>query len=137
MKKICAGGVVYFNDGKNIFYLLLKSSKTGWWVFPKGNVNFQESLKETALREIKEETGLFNLEINPDYHEVIKVNYESGDEKEIHHWLFRSQKNIINLSKEHEDYKWVCFDEAYSLVDHENQKKILQIAHKILENEEN
>ena len=55
---ISSGAIVYkVEDGiKNI--LLLHRSKTDSWHLSKGTQNLGESLEETALREIKEETGL-------------------------------------------------------------------------------
>ena len=71
MKEVCGGGIVYLNEGNKRLFLLIKSSKTGWWVFPKGHKLDNEILKETSIREIKEETEMKNLEMNEVYHEII------------------------------------------------------------------
>lgn len=49
-----AGGVV-FNDGGKV--LVIRHRK-GEWVFPKGHVEDDERLVETALREVSEEAGV-------------------------------------------------------------------------------
>lgn len=55
-EKSC-GAVVFCRKGDSIKYLLV-CEHGGYWVFPKGHMEEGESEKETALREIKEETGL-------------------------------------------------------------------------------
>lgn len=55
-EKSC-GAVVYFQEGDEIKYLLA-CEHGGFWVFPKGHMEEGESEQETALREVKEETGL-------------------------------------------------------------------------------
>lgn len=52
-REVSAGGLV-FSGGK----LLVLRTRHGHWVFPKGNVEPGESLEETAVREVREETGL-------------------------------------------------------------------------------
>jgi len=55
-EKSC-GAVVYCQEENDIKYLLV-CEHSGFWVFPKGGMEAGESEKETALREVKEETGL-------------------------------------------------------------------------------
>ena len=55
-EKSC-GAVVYCRKDNDIKYLLA-CERSGYWVFPKGHMEDGESEYETALREVKEETGL-------------------------------------------------------------------------------
>lgn len=55
-EKSC-GAVVYCQEENDIKYLLV-CERSGFWVFPKGHMEEGESEHETALREVKEETGL-------------------------------------------------------------------------------
>ena len=55
-EKSC-GAVVYCQKGNEIMYLLA-CERSGYWVFPKGHMEEGESEHDTALREVKEETGL-------------------------------------------------------------------------------
>jgi ADP-ribose pyrophosphatase YjhB (NUDIX family) len=51
-----AGGIVSNSEG-NILFIL----KNGTWDLPKGNVDKNEKLKDTALREVSEECGVKDL----------------------------------------------------------------------------
>ena len=53
-----AGGVIRRKDGK-----LLAIFRRGMWDLPKGKVEKGEFYKQTALREVQEETGLKNVEV--------------------------------------------------------------------------
>jgi 8-oxo-dGTP pyrophosphatase MutT (NUDIX family) len=55
-EKSC-GAVVFCQKENSIKYLLV-CEHGGYWVFPKGHMEEGETEHETALREIKEETGL-------------------------------------------------------------------------------
>lgn len=49
----CAGGAVFAGER-----LVILQRYNGVWLLPKGHVEPGETLEETALREVKEETGL-------------------------------------------------------------------------------
>ncbi|WP_299115159.1 NUDIX hydrolase [uncultured Winogradskyella sp.] len=55
---IAGGGKVYNNDGKVLF--IYRNDK---WDLPKGKVEGKESIEETSIREVEEETGVDGLRI--------------------------------------------------------------------------
>ena len=55
-EKSC-GAVVFCRSNHGIKYLLV-CEHSGYWVFPKGHTEAGETEQMTALREVKEETGL-------------------------------------------------------------------------------
>jgi len=57
LKEISAGGVVYRKDNGSISLLAL-TDRFGRYSLPKGKQEAGETLKETALREIWEETAI-------------------------------------------------------------------------------
>jgi 8-oxo-dGTP pyrophosphatase MutT (NUDIX family) len=62
-----AGGIVYRKKmpaGREVEILLLQDSK-GRWTIPKGHIEEGESPRQTAQREIQEETGLQNMKVGP------------------------------------------------------------------------
>lgn len=54
-REFSAGGIVLNGQGQ---VLLTQHSSNHYWGFPKGNLEEGESMKEAALREVKEEAGI-------------------------------------------------------------------------------
>lgn len=57
VKKYSAGGIVLCANNKSLFLLAIKD-RSGVYTFPKGTIEPGEGEEETAMREIKEETGI-------------------------------------------------------------------------------
>ena len=55
--RIAAGGVVERVTPDGIQLVIVRRTQYGDWVLPKGTPDDGETLEETALREVKEETG--------------------------------------------------------------------------------
>jgi len=56
-----AGGVVFQKNGDNMLVLVSQHSQHHGWVFPKGFIGDKidgETKEDTAIREVKEETGI-------------------------------------------------------------------------------
>lgn len=62
IKEYTAGGVVFRIKNNQLEFLLLQDVK-GRWSIPKGHVESGETLEQTAVREIGEETGLVGIKI--------------------------------------------------------------------------
>jgi len=60
-----AGCVVFRDDKENLRYLVISSSTNEHWVLPKGHIDPGESPEETALRELREETGVLGETVKP------------------------------------------------------------------------
>lgn len=58
---VSAGGLVMNQKGKMLWIL-----RNGHWDLPKGKVEVGEKLKEAAVREVEEETGISSLKITQD-----------------------------------------------------------------------
>ena len=57
IKQKSCGGVVFTRDESDLRYVIIRQTN-GVVCFPKGHIEDGESEEETAIREIKEETGL-------------------------------------------------------------------------------
>lgn len=60
MHSVTAGGIIFRRKGRNAEIFFIKDP-FGRWTFPKGKQQTGETLIATAIREIKEETGLEGL----------------------------------------------------------------------------
>lgn len=131
-----AGIIVYYDFEDKRKYLLLHYEE-GHWDLPKGHVENQEKLEETAIRETFEETGL-NVNIIKGFKE--KISYFFKDKynnfrlvnKEVYFFLGKANKTEIKLSHEHIGYEWLDFQESMKKLTYTNTKKILVKANEFL-----
>jgi len=74
-----AVGVIVFRDDKVLLVKRADPPGQGLWAIPGGRVNLGETLKETAKREVREETGIIISPKEPIYtFEVIERDDEGG-----------------------------------------------------------
>ena len=125
-EKSC-GAVIYrktYKDGIKI--LLVKNHNGKCWTFPKGHIEANESEKQTALREIKEETGL-TVTIEPNFRQTSIYRPFGKIKKQVVFCLARANESAVRMQPtEIDDYLWVTLDEAMKLCSHENDTKILR-----------
>ena len=62
-----AGFIVYTDTAGCRSFLLLRNARHRTWGFPKGHLETGESARAGARRELVEETGIDNLEEDPDW----------------------------------------------------------------------
>ena len=88
MKEISAGGVVYRREN-GALHIQLIHDRYGKISLPKGKMEPGETIEQTALREILEETGIVGRII--ERIEIIKYQYEHKNkgtiDKEVHYYL--------------------------------------------------
>ena len=124
-------GTVVFKKNGEVEYLLLHYG-TKHWDFPKGNVEQNESEKDTALRELEEETGISNAKFVGDFKEVVNYSYRRGSaiiDKEVVYFLVLVEDTKVTLSYEHSGYEWLNYEKAIKKLTFENSKTVLKKAH--------
>lgn len=128
MKKVeSAGGVII--NGFNEVVIVFTDTKS--WQFPKGTVEKGEEYLETAIREIKEETGLTDFEYVKELPVYNRVSTHEDDTiRYIHYFLFRTKKQALNPSFEVTDCKWVPIDEVEKELTYDEDKKFIINARK-------
>ena len=126
--------VVYRQTSKGIKYLILKR-KIHWigWEFPKGGIEEKEEIEDTIKREVKEETGQFPFNIqNHNFSGKYKYDKKVLGRKFIGQAFSLCSAEIENEKivldgREHSDYRWLPYSEAYKKLTYEDQKKSLEI----------
>ncbi len=130
-----SNGVIIFIKEKEINYLLLHY-ESGHWDFVKGNVEKDETEKDTIIRETKEETGIQDLKFIPGFKENMHFFYKRGDlvSKSVTYLLAETKTKKVTISHEHIGYKWLNYDEALKQITFKSSKEILKKANEMLNN---
>jgi 8-oxo-dGTP pyrophosphatase MutT (NUDIX family) len=138
--KDSAAGVIVFRRNKNkLEYLLIKHGK-GHWSFPKGHIDEGETRIQAAVRELKEETGITDIDLISK--DILVEDYyafrENGRyvEKTVEYFIGeytpeRSGK-IKTDGKEITDFKWCGLKDSLKLLTFKESKNLLIKADSII-----
>jgi 8-oxo-dGTP diphosphatase len=107
--------------------LLLQKPRRGWWVAPGGKMESGESIKETVIREFREETGIYLR--NPNVKGIFTILIKDG-EKIVSEWMlftfFASESEGLSLQKSEEgNLAWHSIDSIHTLPMAEGDRHIL------------
>lgn len=128
---VSCGGVVIFRGKILVLYKNMHNRYEGW-VLPKGTVEEGESHEETALREVKEESGVDARILK--YIGSSKYTFSVPDDlvnKEVH-WYLMMADSYDSIPQKEEffmDSGYYKFHEAYHLLKFQNEKNILEKAY--------
>lgn len=131
MEATSCGGVVIFRGKVLVLYKNIKNKYEGW-VLPKGTVEEGEEHKETALREVREESGVNASVIK--YIGSSQYSFSVGEElinKQVHWYLMMADSYYSKPQREEYfmDSGFYKFHEAYHLLKFPNEKQILEQAY--------
>ncbi len=128
------GAVIYRKINNDIRYLLIKNRRSSNWSFPKGHIEKNETLEETAKREVLEETGL-RLDIIPGFQCKSEYSIQNRIQKTVQIFVGTTKDTQTKIQLEEiEDYIWLTYDNAYKSLKFENDKTILKDARDFLIN---
>ena len=139
-KAVSCGGVVIFRGKILLLYKNCRNRYEGW-VLPKGTIEKGETYEQTALREVREETGVRAKIIEyigkSEYSFNIPRNVV---EKEVH-WYLMSSENYFSKPQREEFFLhsgYYRYIEAIHLLKFPNEKMILKKAYQMyLKNKKN
>jgi 8-oxo-dGTP pyrophosphatase MutT (NUDIX family) len=97
------------------------------WTLPKGTPDPNETLEETALREVAEETGL-EVRITEPIAAIAYTFVKSGTRinKTVHYFLMEpTGGDLARHDHEFDDVRWIDFDEAPSVLTFETERALV------------
>ena len=127
---VAAGGVVVRGSGDRLEVVLAGRDSDRTWVFPKGTPESGESIAETALREVSEETGLDVEIVRP----IGQIEYwfavpGQRVHKIVHFFLMRTVGGDLSRhDHEYDEVRWVSVDEARRLLTYDTYRDMLDRA---------
>jgi len=131
-KEKSCGFVVYRRDGNGgITYLIIRQGNN-IWTFPKGHIENNESELQTAMRELKEETGL-EVRIFLGFKEIISYPLGKNAVKKVIFFLGESSTDEVKCDgAEIVEYRWLPHKIARSQLSFDDLKTVLDKANTCL-----
>lgn len=121
MEKEKSCGAVVIKDNNEI--LLVKTIR-GFFGFPKGHVEAGETEEETAIREVKEETGI-DIEIISDKKFILTYKVNNVIDKDVILFIAKPISNeLLRQECEISEVKWVNIDKVEEYFDFDNIKTL-------------
>lgn len=135
-----AGVILFRNTPQGRQYLVIRSSRDiptrpEFWDFPKGRLEKGETGIQAAEREAREETGIKELEIVPEFKETIRYfTWREGKRvpKFVALFLAEVKSAKVKLSWEHDMHAWFTYGQALEWVSLPQMKKALEEAEEFL-----
>lgn len=113
LKPITAGGGLVYNSNNEILFIHRK----GRWDLPKGKAEKDETIEQTSIREVEEETGVKGLKIIKALPTTYHVLKRKGKYRlKITHWFEMRTKSSEELTPQTEESitkaEWKNFEES-------------------------
>lgn len=142
-RQISAGFIIYRKMEEGPRFLILYHGR-GYWNFPKGKIESEEKSFQTAVRELREETGLGrqDLKVIERFKAYEKFAFWVKTEKifkTVIFYLAETKKKGIKISEieggqPHEGFGWFTYREALKILSkHKDSQRVLKQAHDFLQ----
>lgn len=132
-KEKSCGAIVCHRDNDDIKILILKHRLGGHWSFPKGHVEKNETERETATREVREETGL-SVRLMDNFREMVSYSPKPGVSKDVVYFLgYADDAHTVMQVEEVGEILWVDIKEAHEFLTYYNDKQLLRSAKKYIQ----
>lgn len=118
------GAAIYREREGVIEYLVLLQCGSKSWSFPKGHMEAGESRRQTALREVKEETGM-SVKLFRQPCKTVTYTLRNDRIKYVHLFLAKTRGPVRIKRDEIRAYRWVDKEEAIRLLPKVGFRKVL------------
>ena len=124
--------IIYRKFHGNTELLLIKNQNGGHWSFPKGHVEAGETEEETAVREIKEETGI-DVILDTSFRRVITYLPKKEVTKDVVYFLAKATSyDYVPQEEEIAKIKWVEINHAATMLSYDNDRQLVSQAKNII-----
>ena len=129
MEIFAAGAVCWREEGKDLMVALIHRGRYQDWTFPKGKVDSGETLAETAVREIREETGL-KVKLGVPL-ETMSYPLDKSKTKVVHYWAAKVSDKALAKAKfkpdeEVSEVLWLKAEDAFAKLSYKHDRDLLQ-----------
>ncbi|MEK7215460.1 MAG: NUDIX hydrolase [Chloroflexota bacterium] len=135
-RQVSAGGVVYRMGTDQVEVLLCGRRVPVLWCLPKGTPDRGERVEDTALREVREETGVTASivgKLGSIRYSFTRVQDNTRCDKTVHHYLMEPVDGDPSLhDHEFDEVRWFPAGEALEVMTYLNEVNILQKAVDVL-----
>ncbi len=135
---VSAGGVVYRDGEHGVELVLCGRVRENLWALPKGTPEAAETTAQTALREVREETGLGVVIVG----DLGSIEYAFARpaqgvrfEKTVHHFLMRpdGSGSVETHDHEYDRVEWFTAAEALRVMTHRNEATVVRRALELID----
>ena len=125
---VSAGGVVWRRAaGERLEVVVCGRRAERIWVLPKGTPDGGEVMEQTALREVREETGL-EVQLGEPL-TAIEYWFTSNGvryHKRVHHWMMEPiGGDLADHDHEFDEVRWMPLPEAHNMLTYDGEKRLL------------
>jgi 8-oxo-dGTP pyrophosphatase MutT (NUDIX family) len=126
------GAIAFKKVNSAVKFLLIKNKRSSNWSFPKGHIEVGETDEQTAIREVKEETGI-DIDIIRGFKGKSVYQIQGKIEKTVYIFAARAKTTDITIQQEEiESYKWADYRSAMKSLKFDNDRSILWRANTFL-----
>ena len=133
-QEIASGAFLYsyFEYISYVKFLLVKNKNCHHWSFPKGHIEIGETIKDTALREIEEETGL-KVKIQTNDVAINTYSPYEGCLKDVYYFLAQAfSHDFYPQESEIDEIVWATKDEVVKMLTYANDLAVFNQLVKVL-----
>jgi 8-oxo-dGTP diphosphatase len=134
---IAAGAIVLRDIGGELKIALAHDSIRDLWVLPKGHVDPGEPLEQAALREVREEVGLEDVQLIKYLGKIVRPSMEKGVkevQKSIHLYLayalgnepFKTRTDLVSTEEVFSEACWFSLEQAIEVVPYKEDRTFLE-----------